>query len=88
MLGRGKAMFAGLDLPALGYRVTENVSTELAMHVMRQVGKGERTRSNSVGWFCFRRDDCCVSGRPQVNKPERAPKAVWAPAMARRNRCS
>lgn len=34
LLGRGEAMFAGLDLPALGYSVTESTPTELATHVM------------------------------------------------------
>jgi dihydrofolate reductase len=34
MLGRGEAMFEGLDLPKLGYRVTESANTELAMHVV------------------------------------------------------
>jgi dihydrofolate reductase len=34
LLGRGEAMFAGLDLPALGYRVTEATPTALATHVM------------------------------------------------------
>ena len=34
MLGRGEAMFEGLDLPALGYRVVETVPTELATHVV------------------------------------------------------
>ena len=34
MLGRGEAMFDGLDLPALGYRVTETAPTELATHVV------------------------------------------------------
>jgi len=33
LLGRGEAMFAGLDLPALGYRVTDSTATELATHV-------------------------------------------------------
>jgi dihydrofolate reductase len=33
-LGRGEAMFAGLDLPALGFRVTEHVATPLATHVV------------------------------------------------------
>jgi dihydrofolate reductase len=32
VLGRGEAMFAGIDLPALGYRVTEHQATELATH--------------------------------------------------------
>jgi len=34
MLGRGEAMFEGLDLPALGYRVIETASTDLATHVV------------------------------------------------------
>lgn len=34
VLGRGEAMFAGLDLPVLGFRVTEHVATELATHVV------------------------------------------------------
>lgn len=34
MLGRGEAMFEGLDLPALGYRVIEMEPTEHAMHVV------------------------------------------------------
>jgi len=34
VLGRGEAMFEGLDLPALGYSVTEAASTELATHVV------------------------------------------------------
>ena len=34
VLGRGEAMFAGIDLPSLGYRVTEYATTELAMHVV------------------------------------------------------
>jgi dihydrofolate reductase len=32
LLGRGEAMFEGLDLPALGYRVTETAATDLATH--------------------------------------------------------
>jgi dihydrofolate reductase len=31
-LGRGESLFAGIDLPGLGYRVTETVPTELATH--------------------------------------------------------
>jgi dihydrofolate reductase len=40
LLGRGEAMFAGLDLPALGYRVTDCTATDLATHVVvgRQQG--------------------------------------------------
>jgi len=34
VLGRGEAMFEGLDLLALGYSVTEAASTELATHVV------------------------------------------------------
>jgi dihydrofolate reductase len=34
LLGRGEALFPGLDLPALGYRVTETVPTELATHLV------------------------------------------------------
>jgi dihydrofolate reductase len=34
VLGRGEAVFAGLDLPSLGYRVTEHATTEMAMHVV------------------------------------------------------
>lgn len=34
LLGRGEAMFEGLDLPALGYRVVESTATDLATHVM------------------------------------------------------
>ncbi|WGM48526.1 hypothetical protein KOAAANKH_03428 [Brevundimonas sp. NIBR10] len=34
LLGQGESLFAGIDLPGLGYRVTESVSTELATHVV------------------------------------------------------
>jgi len=34
MLGQGEAMFAGIDLPALGFTVTETAATELATHVV------------------------------------------------------
>jgi dihydrofolate reductase len=34
LLGQGEAMFAGIDLPALGYRVAEHQATEHAMHVV------------------------------------------------------
>ena len=34
VLGQGEAMFAGIDLPALGYRVTEQATTPKAMHVV------------------------------------------------------
>jgi dihydrofolate reductase len=32
VLGQGEAMFAGIDLPSLGYRVTEHQATEHATH--------------------------------------------------------
>ena len=34
LLGRGEALFAGLDLPKLGYAPTEHVATELATHLV------------------------------------------------------
>ena len=34
LLGRGEAMFQGLDLPALSHRVTESTATDLATHVV------------------------------------------------------
>ena len=34
VLGRGEPLFAGIDLPGLGYRVTETVPTELATHIV------------------------------------------------------
>lgn len=34
LMGSGENLFAGLDLHELGYRCTEHVSTELAMHVV------------------------------------------------------
>ena len=34
VLGRGEAMFAGIDLAALGYRVVEHATTEMAMHIV------------------------------------------------------
>ena len=34
LLGSGENLFAGMDLAALGYRCTQHVSTELAMHVV------------------------------------------------------
>ncbi len=37
VLGRGEAMFAGIDLPALGFRVTEHAATELATYI--ELGK-------------------------------------------------
>ncbi|MBI5168472.1 MAG: dihydrofolate reductase family protein [Candidatus Eisenbacteria bacterium] len=33
LLGRGESLFAGIDLPALGYRVSSHVHTEAAAHV-------------------------------------------------------
>ena len=34
LMGSGENLFAGLDLPKLGYRCTEHVPTELAIHVV------------------------------------------------------
>ena len=34
LLGQGEVVFAGLDLPALGYEVTERAATDLATHVV------------------------------------------------------
>ncbi|MDW6023110.1 dihydrofolate reductase family protein [Mesorhizobium sp. BAC0120] len=34
MLGRGEALFAGLDLPAMGWSVTERAAADHAMHVV------------------------------------------------------
>ncbi len=34
LLGRGESVFAGLDLPALGYAVVERVSSDAATHVV------------------------------------------------------
>jgi dihydrofolate reductase len=34
LLGSGESLFAGLDLPALGFRCVEHVPTQLATHVV------------------------------------------------------
>ena len=34
VLGQGEAMFAGIDLPALGFRVTEHQASEHAVHIV------------------------------------------------------
>jgi dihydrofolate reductase len=34
VLGRGEAMFTGIDLRGMGYKVTEHVATELATHIV------------------------------------------------------
>ena len=34
VLGQGEVMFAGIDLTAMGYRVTEQTTTPKAMHVV------------------------------------------------------
>lgn len=34
LFGRGEALFSGLDLPALGFSVTEHTATEAAMHIL------------------------------------------------------
>lgn len=34
VLGRGEAMFAGIDLPALGFRVASSEATDLTTHIV------------------------------------------------------
>jgi hypothetical protein len=34
LLGQGEPLLEGIDLPALGYRVTEHVFTEAAMQLV------------------------------------------------------
>lgn len=34
VLGKGEALFSGIDLPALGFRVTEHVASEHATHIV------------------------------------------------------
>jgi dihydrofolate reductase len=34
LLGSGESLFAGLDLPALGFRCAEHVPTQAATHVV------------------------------------------------------
>jgi dihydrofolate reductase len=34
VLGAGESLFAGVDLPALGYQITERIGTERALHVI------------------------------------------------------
>ena len=41
LLGRGEALFEGLDLPTLGYRVTQSTATDLATHIT--LGRSEST---------------------------------------------
>jgi dihydrofolate reductase len=38
VLGRGEAMFEGIDLRALGYRPTEQVMGERALHIVLAKG--------------------------------------------------
>jgi dihydrofolate reductase len=38
VMGSGENLFAGIDLAELGYRCTEHVATELAMHVVLKKG--------------------------------------------------
>jgi len=40
LLGGGESLFAGLDLPKLGYRVTEHVPTEGATHIVLSKSAG------------------------------------------------
>ena len=62
VLGRGEAMFAGIDLPALGYRVTEHQATEFATHIVlsRSVDKGSPKKiavAMSISLNAARRSD-------------------------------
>lgn len=34
VFGQGEALFADLDLPALGFSVTEHAATDTAIHIM------------------------------------------------------
>src|SRR4051812_204929 len=34
LLGSGESLFEGLDLPALGYRVTDRTATDAATHII------------------------------------------------------
>jgi hypothetical protein len=34
VLGKGEAIFTGIDLPALGFHVAERASTEHATHIV------------------------------------------------------
>ena len=34
LLGRGESLFAGIDLPGLGYRIAESVATDLGTHLV------------------------------------------------------
>ncbi len=43
LLGRGEPLFEGLNLPALGYAVSEHVAGEGAMHLL--IGHHQTTRS-------------------------------------------
>ena len=38
LLGSGESLLAGLDMPALGWRVTEREGTEQALHVVMARG--------------------------------------------------
>src|SRR4051812_11000286 len=40
LLGGGESLFAGLDFPALGYRVASNVASEAATHILIQKSEG------------------------------------------------
>ena len=41
VLGRGEAIFEGLDLPALGYGVIESTASDLATHLVLGREKSE-----------------------------------------------
>ena len=41
LLGGGEPLFAGLDLPALGYRVASNIASEAATHILIDKSEGK-----------------------------------------------
>jgi hypothetical protein len=46
VLGKGEAMYAGIDLPSLGYRVTEHHATEQATHCSDSMIAEDRVRAH------------------------------------------
>jgi len=48
VLGRGESLYAGIDLPALGFAVTEHEATEFATHVVLRKGN-PRSPANVAG---------------------------------------
>jgi len=64
VLGRGESLFAGIDLPGLGYRVTEVVPTELATHlVLTALTVERRPDALALGVCCWARQPTLPGGR-------------------------